>query len=308
LWKLLKNLAIKFRLWKSEADMALPASGAITLDNVNAELFVASGTTIQLDQQNLRNLFVKPTPQSQIDMDSGHGKSNRVIVNITIPNGTLNFNIFNNRGAQYIAGITDVTVTINSGSAIGASSTGEIGLDTGTGWTAGDTISIINNGYIVGAGGIGAAGTSGVAGNAGAGGTAFIVRFPVKLTNNNIIGGGGGGGGAGGAYYSKTWLAGAGGGGGAGFNAGAGGTSSGATNYSTVYWGSAGTLTAGGVGGTGSAGGGGAGGAGGNLGASGASGVSRTNAASSGAAGGNAINGNANITWVAVGTIYGAIT
>jgi len=174
-----------------------------------------------------------------------------------------------------------VTLTINSGVYVVASSTATYALDTDTGWPAGSTISIVNNGLITGKGGAGGAGAkitgpgNGGANNAttwnanggvapvvgSAGGTAFRAQYATSFTNNGTIGGGGGGGGGSGAEKNNTdgkgtiyGFGGAGGGGGRGGNpggaAGAQGTCAGCSSNTSPGLASAGSLTAPGVPGT----------------------------------------------------------
>ena len=63
-----------------------------------------------------------------------------------------------------------VIVTINNGVTIGSSSAGTPALITDTGWSAGVTITIINNGSIVGANGVDVTGANSAGGHAGRGG------------------------------------------------------------------------------------------------------------------------------------------
>ena len=111
----------------------------------------------------------------------------RVVINLTISANTKNYNIFSNKGGTYSAGLSDITLTINSGIIVGSTSTSTYGLDTGTGWTTGDTITIVNNGYIVGKGGAGSTPT--------AGGPALHVQYATSINNGSgyIYSGGGGG-------------------------------------------------------------------------------------------------------------------
>lgn len=101
------------------------------------------------------------------------------------------------------------------------------GLITGSGWAAGSTITIINNGTIcglggsggVGGGGSGYGGSYGGSGaNGGQGTDAIGLQWDVVIdnTSGNIFGGGGQGGGGGGIDFS-TWTAGGGGGAGQGY-------------------------------------------------------------------------------------------
>lgn len=117
----------------------------------------------------------------------------RTVASITIAANTQNYTLNTAKVSGYVAGQTDVTLTINSGIIVGSSSTGAA-IFVDTSWAAGDTVSIVNNGYIVGRGGTG--GTSGSTTSAGAaGGLALQVLRATSITNNGTIGGGGGGGG-----------------------------------------------------------------------------------------------------------------
>lgn len=250
----------------------LPSSGnSIGLSQVNTELRLTPEALITLNDTRVRGLAVKPS--GIIAMSDLHGKEDRVIVDITLSASTNNYVLDPSKVSGYIAGVTNVTLTINSGVVVGSGSTSGTGL-TVQGFTTGDRISIINNGYIVGAGGNG---------NGGAGGRALLVSFATTITNNGTIGGGGGAGGGQQAYSyssggyppSSVYVAAQTGGGGAGSVAGSPG----------------GSLTAGG----------GGGGGGGALGAAGGS------ATWGGGAAGIAVSGNSLITWSATGTRLGAV-
>jgi hypothetical protein len=135
-----------------------------------------------------------------------YGKSNRVTINLTITTNTQNYNIYANRGGTYVAGSSDVRLTINSGVIVGSASTSTFALDTGTGWATGDTVAIVNNGFIAGcsgAGGIGGGNAPGVIpsndgrpGNTG--GVSLVLQVNTTITNGSgfIYSGGGGGGGS----------------------------------------------------------------------------------------------------------------
>ena len=253
----------------------------------------------------------------------------RVAVNLTISGNTNNYNIFNNKGASYVAGSTDVTLTINSSVRVGSGNINSYALDTGTGWTAGDTITIINNGFIRGKGGNGGNGQatasdgnaknpspvpSGLAGNGQRGGHGLRLQFATTIQNNGSIhsGGGGGGGSAAFGYLSGTiqvYTSGAGGGGGAGRNIGTGGAGGSSFNSGTGGAGNNGSFTAGGLGGN--AGTGRYGGNGGGPGAAGQAGQAPLNwsGGDNGAGGGkgNYITGNSFATWSATGTRGGNV-
>jgi len=269
--------------------MALPTSGTITLDEIHVEAGGTTNTTATINDADIRALIGKAAGVT-MSFDEWYGASAAVTINLTIGANTNNYNIQNSRGGTYVAGITTVNLTINSGVTVGSTSTGTYALETGSSWASGDVINIINNGTVKGRGGNGGNGGSVVfnssapAGAAGGvGGNAFRAQFATTFTNNGSVYGGGGGGGGGGTQYSVLTLkngvtsesayAGNGGGGGAGVNGGSGGTGGTASGAADVNIqgvnGSAGTATAGGAAGVG---GGIAGGAGGGLGASGTQG------------------------------------
>lgn len=238
----------------------------------------------------------------------------------------------NAAGYENALGPATVTITINSGVVIGSTSSSTPALDTGT-WPSGTTISVVNNGKIVGKGGLG--GNGDISGNNGGnganGGDAFKAQFAITMTNNGWIAGGGGGGG-GGATSQVYPRHGGGGGGGAGSNSGAGTTVS--TNWGPVGGTAGDTNGQGGTGaganGTsvGSTPGGGigvagtvgtnqavypsfdisSGGGGGGFGAAGGDGAGYSATGGTGGAAGKAVVGNSFITWSVTGTRYGAIT
>jgi hypothetical protein len=211
------------------------------------------------------------------------------------------------------------TLTINSGVSLGSSSTSNPALLISS-FPAGTEINIINNGYIVGAGGAGGNGRWRTAGDAGSnGGDALSIAYATNITNNGTIGGGGVGGGGGCAF--DKWSGG-GGGGGAGYVVGA--AAQGATGDGRGIS-SAGTLTTGGARGTPYAIGGSGngygwyGGVGGSLGQNGlvgngdyiyggGSGYAFYGLGAGGTAGKCTSTGsNANITWLATGTRLGTL-
>jgi len=194
-------------------------------------------------------------------------QSKRWIVAVTISADTTNFNLrsfLNATYGDYSSVPTDVTVTINSGVKVYSTSTGTAAFDTGSSWEGTSTITIVNNGSIIGRGGDGANGLYGApyppySGSAGsAGGNAINLTRNITINNGsgNVWGGGGGGGSSGVAwtayvYYNNTGQAG--GGGGAG--GGAGGVNSSLYWYYLPTWvqgsnGTGGSLTAAGSGGT----------------------------------------------------------
>ena len=222
--------------------------------------------------------------------------------NVTLAANTTSYNL---KVAAIAAGWNPIqslvaTVSVNSGVVIGSASAATPAFDTGSGLPAGSSLTLINNGSILGKGGAGGTGNSGTG---GAGGPALAASYPISITNNGTIAGGGGGGGGGGSGLSGlTLYGGGGGGGGRGYTGGAGGAGGFGGVGGTA--GTAGTSTTAGTGGVGA----GNGGNGGNLGAAGTAGaISLAGTSGAGGAGGACTVGNANITWTAVGTRYGAL-
>ena len=324
--------------------MAIPSSGAVSLSDIQTEF--GGSNPISMSEYYAGGSNVPPgttgdsgaIPTSgEISIGDFYGSSNRVAITLTISSNTNGYNIYTNRGGTYQAGISDVTLVNNSN----IYSTSGVALDTGTGWTAGDTITIDNNALIVGHGGDGGAGGGGVntvqAGAAGgAGSTAFNLQFDVTINNTGgtISGGSGGGGGGGSARITGTNKSGSfsaiagGGGGGAGRASASGGALGNVTGTGAQVAqddgtaGNASTITNRGTGGaagsasfSGSTATGGAGGNGGantaSAGVNGATAVagSQLGAGGTGGAGGKAINLNGNsVTYTATGTIYGAVS
>lgn len=290
--------------------MATP-SGTIGLSDVNAELGFSPTALITMNDAAVRTLA--GVPSGVISMANLQNKSNRVTISLTISANTTDYDVYTNRGPSYDAGKSDITVTINSGITVSGTSTGSAAFRVPSSFNPADTVTIINNGTIVGRGGVGGNGRRsspppGPANIGGTGGPALLVQFPITMQNINRIAGGGGGGGGGGVGFNNVS---GGGGGGGGVASGSGGSGAPA-NQSPGSPGSSGSLTAGGGGGPGGsyndpeAGGtflGGPGGTGGGYGASGSSGGGgspRIGPASDGAPGGGtgaAITGNPLITY-----------
>lgn len=242
--------------------MTLPASGPISINNINVELGVAGTTTASLGQASFRTLA--GVPSGAISMSNFYGKSNRVSLSYTFSANTANASLNLSALSGYLSGKSDITVTINSGVYLYATSTANPGLNI-TGGTTGDTLTVVNNGFILGMGGSPTNYTSVTTGagttapqTANAGGNALSLSISATINNTNasayIAGGGGSGGGAWnwvtgyGGIYSLSCAGGGGAGGGIGGNS---------YNYSTA---GAGTLVT-------------TGGAGGSVGASGSNGA-----------------------------------
>jgi hypothetical protein len=286
--------------------MALPSSGPLAFTNIQTEF---GGTNpIGLNEYYRGGGLVPVSTTTTTIPSSGtiaannfYGTANRVDVPLNISSPTYNYDVYDNRGPGYIAGKSNVNVTVSPGVTVGSTSTGAYAMLVPSSFSPGDTVILTNNGVIQGMGGDGGPGQFGATnGNpGGGGGNALYVNRPTTIQNNGVLAGGGGGGGAGAGLTpnkgGSDW--GGGGGGGAGYNAGGGGGGG--------RPGSPGSSSAGG-------GGGGApapGGPGGGRGAAGSGGspIGGANPRSGGPGGaaGSYIVGNPFVTWTATGTREG---
>ena len=204
----------------------LPSSGAIDLNSINT-LF---GRGTNLNSYRGTQYYTSSTgpntfSSGAITMNDFHGTgptANRVSISYTFAANTANASLSVSSIGGYSAGNSDITITVNSGIYLYATSTGSAGL-TLTGGAAGDTITLVNNGFIMGMGSAGATNNANNAG--GTGGTALSLGFNTTVNNTNgaaYIGGGGGGGGArsGSAYQGGAGGGGAGGGAGGNYSNG----------------------------------------------------------------------------------------
>lgn len=118
-------------------------------------------------------------------------------INLVIAADTSNVNLFTLAGSP--ASAVNVTLTINSGIYVYASTTSNVALLVPA-FPAGSLIVVTNNGYIVGAGGAKGAGGGTSFGSPGAAGSnAISLAFDITIDNTyGTIGGGPGGGGGGG--------------------------------------------------------------------------------------------------------------
>jgi hypothetical protein len=175
--------------------MALQSSGAISINNINVELGLSGTTSSSLGQASFRALA--GVASGAISMSNFYGRSNRASASYTYSaNQTSAVAVQASGLSGYVAGGTDITITVNAGVYLSSPSTGSAALRI-YGATSGDTITLVNNGYIMGCGGDGGNGTT-IGGTNG--GPAISIEFPITINNTNgsaYIGGGGGGGGAG---------------------------------------------------------------------------------------------------------------
>jgi len=266
-------------------------------------------------------------------MTSGARTKLFYVISTTASNVSVNVSTL----TGYALGNTDLTITVNSGVILTSTVITTPALVI-TGSTTGDTITLVNNGYIFGKGGDG-----GYGGCQGGFGTGVPYGFPglpggnaISLSgssgvlfylNNSVnISGGGGGGGGGGlgadyyySFYGTVYAYMGGGGGGGGITNGAGGHGGFGNRGGGAGTAGAGTPPAYTVG-TGGSGGsyintrGAAGAAGGSYGAVGGNAAAGTGAWYRGAGGigglaGKAIDLNGNtITYVTTGTINGVVS
>ena len=187
--------------------MALPSTGALSFSDINTELGVSSTTLRALNDAAVRTLFGQAS--GAVDMNTGHGKSNRTSPTFTFAANATNQTVALASLSGYSAGKSCITITINSGVYVYSTSTATPAI-TFTGGTTGDVLSIVNLGKIMGKGCD--AGT-----NCGAaGGNAICLSYPATINNTNASAYIGGGGGAGASGCGCSGVGGGGAGGGAG--------------------------------------------------------------------------------------------
>ena len=288
--------------------MGLPASGAISLNNVNVELGNTATAQIDMNSAAARGLF--GIGSGTISMSDGHGKSSQF--SFSIASNAYNANLATLATAAGWNGSSELIATIEPNVYCTSRHYLAYGLIINGSFPGG--VTLINRGFIVGRGGNGGTGaTSSNASPGGTGGTALIIQSPVSIYNYGTIAGGGGGGGGGSSTYwsekgSSAYAQGGGGGGGAsgltGSLGAAYGPSQGGGNNSYGN-GALGQMTSGGYGRAGT------GGRGGARGAAGVAGVKSTGSFSlpggSPGAGGLATSGQSNVTWLATGTRLGGL-
>lgn len=300
-------------------------SGTIGLSDVNVEIGYPYNRSITMNDAVVRTLAGAGGSGTSISMSSLRNKNYRVSVPLTIAGNVNHYNVhtYATTYPTYIAGKSDITVTINPGVVVGSPSTSYYAFYVPNALNPGDTVTITNNGTIRGQGGNGGPGgalsyppTTSLGTPGYVGGNAMYVSRPITLRNNGNIwaGGGGGGGGDGraGKSGSKSTFSAGGGGGGGG------------RGHATSYGGTGGSAPAtypipGYPGGNGYSGGAGAGGAGGyteyvapftrypggNGGGFGASGAGAPVVGRPGGLSGYCIVGNGYISYLATGSRLG---
>lgn len=242
--------------------MALP-TGQISMSQVNTELGIAPASTlIAMNDTAVRSLAGVGGSGTTISMQNLQGKS---IFSLAISSNTFNYNLATVAPGAGWPGSSAIELTINPGVVVGSTSTGTFALQIPSALNAAPSLTVINNGTVIGMGGGGGTGGLGDFANSstpgnpgGSGGTALFIGRPVVIINNGTLAGGGGGAGGGGSRSAPGISAGnrrtgGGGGGGAGFNGGAGalGTTTPAGPSRVSGAGSPGTVPSGGAGGQG---------------------------------------------------------
>lgn len=201
----------------------------------------------------------------EISIGDFYGAGNVVAINLTIASNTNNYDVYTAASSNpaYVAGASQINVTVNPGVTVGSTSTGTYAMQIPSAFNPADQVNLTNNGVIVGRGGNGGKGgghnpspNSGTPGAAG--GHGLYINRPVTITNNGTIAGAGGGGGGSGYGRLQQGLTpkslpayvtygGQGGGGGAGVTAGSGGARGVSPRNGNA--GANGTATTGGAGG-----------------------------------------------------------
>lgn len=273
--------------------MPLQISGPISLQEIQGEF----GGSPPISLSEYYDAAAGIPSNGAIALSDFYGASGEI--EVIISTNQLDLDLLTYATSNGWNGSSPLLVTINSGVVISSSDTLNYALTISGSFPSG--VTVVNNGVIVGDGGNGGSGGggSGEGGFSGqTGGPALNVSTPVSFDNQNTIAGGGGGGGGSG---SSDKAPGAGGGGGqSGLVSSSGGDSG-------EDPGEDGTFSAPGAGGDGLSAG--TGGDGGSWGLSGQSGQDVSESlGGEGGAGGNAVVGNSNITWINTGTRLGGIT
>jgi hypothetical protein len=196
--------------------MAIKSSGQLSFTEIVAEFsdtaphsmseFYRGGGKVPTNNTNV------PT-SGAISFSNFYNAVNRIVLNYIFSSNTQQATINPTSLPGYVAGITDVVITVNPGIYVWSDSTSVPGLTIGSA-NSGDTITLVNNGYIIGKGGNGPEAYENRVGNNG--GPALTINYSVTINNTNSSAYIAGGGGSGGVYYNAPTQAGAGGGAGGG--------------------------------------------------------------------------------------------
>jgi len=291
--------------------MALPASGQISLANIQTEF--GGSNPISLSEYYRNGIYVTANntsvPTSGSVSLSNYYNAVRQFAFSIASNQTTGQNL---RALAVAAGwdqAAPVVASINSGVVISSNTTSTAALTVDGSWPGGVTLN--NAGTIVGMGGKG--GDTTIAGSPA--GVGLQVSSPLTISNTGVLAGGGGGGGAG-TYWSWNGFnrSTPGSGGASGFTQAAGGGGGPATQGNPSqgpdangFYSPGGASANWGTGGRASSPGGIGGGWGSNGDAGGTVDGNYNQSGYAGGAGGASVSGNSYVTWVATGTRYGGL-
>jgi hypothetical protein len=149
-------------------------------------------------------------------MASSVYKGGRSTIPVVLSSTQANCTVAISTLSGYVAGSSNITITVNAGVYLYSTNSANAGL-TISGGTTGDTITVVNNGYIMGLGGNGGTGVA----LPTVGGSAIKLALTAGQTPTVVVTNGasayiGGGGGGGGGSYGQTPSGGGGGGAGGG--------------------------------------------------------------------------------------------
>jgi hypothetical protein len=190
--------------------MALNPSGRISIggnivgESINLELNLPADNNSSLNDPDFRALAGIPT--GTISLADFYGKSRVTQIGIFI--STKEYTLSPAVVPGYIAGSTNVELVVNPGVYVYSDDITKPGLLV-TGFVSGDSVKIVNNGFIIGKGGQGGI-TDANSEVAESGGNGISTFYPITIENNSYIAGGGGGGADG---FTQTGAGGGAGGG-----------------------------------------------------------------------------------------------
>jgi hypothetical protein len=144
--------------------MAIPGPGtAISINTIVGEF--GGSVPHSINEYYRGGGLVPNTPgnsaiptSGQIALSNFYGSANRIAYTLTISADTQNYDVFTNRGPSYSPGASDITVQINPGVTVGSATVPAYAMLVPSSFSPADTITIVNNGSIRGAGAGGGAG------------------------------------------------------------------------------------------------------------------------------------------------------
>ena len=173
--------------------MAIPSTQSIRLSDISVELGLPRTTKMALGHPDVRTFL--GIPSGKVGLGQVRGASfGRAIVSRVISAHSQNLTIDLNTLPGYQAGKSDITITVDPGIYVWSDNANP--ALTITGGTTGDTLKLVNNGFIMGRGGNGFAYTTGdVPATPGYPAMSISMNIVIDSLNGYIGGGGGGGGG-----------------------------------------------------------------------------------------------------------------